>query len=454
MRLPRRLRRPLRHLPHGPVIRLSPPEILLLGFVLFSVVGTLLLMLPLASEEPLAWHQALFTASSAITVTGLVVIQVSELTLFGQLVVLGLIQIGGIGFMVFAALTLLLLGMRLPLRQKQLVKESLNYTSYQHLIHLVRLVVVFAAVAETLGMLLLAVAWVPRFGLQEGLWVSFFHAISAFNNAGFSTWSESLTADVTNPIVNATISLLFVVGGLGFIVIAELIERRRLGSLSLHARIVLHATFWLALVGMLMFLLLEWHNPATLGGLESLSARLQAAWFQSVTPRTAGFNTLDTGSLDEPTALLTMLLMFIGAGSGSTASGVKVTTFVVLLLVARSFFRGSVRPTVFRHSLSDMTVFKAVAVALSGMLLIFTCLFVLTITEPGKAFLDLAFESVSAFGTVGLSRGITADLSLAGQVTIIVTMLLGRAGPISLGYFIATRRPRGLEYARGVVHIG
>ncbi|SEM19102.1 TrkH family potassium uptake protein [Halomonas daqiaonensis] len=452
--LRQRLLRPLRRLPHGPVIRLSPPEILLLGFVLLSCVGTLLLLLPIAARESLAWHQAFFTATSAMTVTGLTVVDTASFTLFGQLVILSLIQLGGIGFMIFAALTLILLGMRLPLRQQSVIQENLNYTSYRDLLHLVRLVVAFALVAEVIGTGLLALAWVPRYGLAEGLWVSFFHAVSAFNNAGFSTWSESLVADVANPIVNITISLLFVIGGLGFIVVAELIERRRIRRVSLHARVVLHATFWLALVGMLLFLLLEWHNPATLGGLESLPARLQAAWFHSVTPRTAGFNTLDTGSLKEPTALMTMLLMFIGAGSGSTASGIKVTTFVVMLLVARSFFRGGAQPTVFHQSLSDMTVFKAVAVALSGMLLIFTCLFVLTITEPGKDFLALAFESVSAFGTVGLSRGITAELSLAGQATIMVTMLLGRAGPISLGYFIATRQTKGLKYAKGTVHIG
>ncbi|KXS38994.1 MAG: trk system potassium uptake protein TrkH [Halomonadaceae bacterium T82-2] len=449
-----RIVRPLRYLPHGRVIRLSPPEILLFGFALLSGFGTLLLWLPISATVPLNWHEALFTATSAVTVTGLSVTQTADLTLFGQWVVLCLIQVGGLGFMTFAALTLVLMGMRLPLYQRNLVKESLNHTSFSELMTLVRLVVVFALVAEATGTLLLALSWVPRFGWSHGLWVSLFHAVSAFNNAGFSIWPDSLTSFVASPLVNLVISGLFIVGGLGFAVIAELLEWRRTRRLTLHARIVLQATFWLSLIGMLAVLALEWRNPATLGGLDSIGAKLQAAWFQAVTPRTAGFNTLDTGSLTDPTALLTMLLMFIGAGSGSTASGIKVTTFVVLLLVARAFIRGNSQPVAFNRSIPQETVIKAVAVALAGMLLIFTCLFLLTVTEPGKSFLDLAFESVSAFGTVGLSRGVTPDMSAGGQLTLIVTMLLGRVGPLSLGYLMSTQRDKGLRYARGSVQIG
>ncbi|UYG07338.1 TrkH family potassium uptake protein [Halomonas sp. M4R1S46] len=449
-----RLRRPIRRLPHGPVLTFSLPELLLLGFLLLSSVGTLLLLQPIAAHQPLAWHQALFTATSAVTVTGLGVIDTSSLTLFGQGVVLALIQIGGLGFMTCAAMMMVLLGVRLPLHQKRLISESLDHTSFDALAHMVRLVIAFALIAEACGTLLLALTWVPDHGLAKGLWLSAFHAISAFNNAGFSVWSDSLMQEVADPLVNGVISLLFIVGGLGFVVIAELANWRPGTGISLHARIMLHATLWLILVAMASVLLLEWHNPATLGRLETLGAKLQAAWFQAVTPRTAGFNTLDTGALSAPSTLLTMLWMFIGAGSGSTASGIKVTTFVVLLLVARAFLRGRVKPEAFGRSLSDGTVMEAVAVALAGMLLIFGCLLALTITEPGQRFLDLAFEAVSAFGTVGLTRGVTPDLSIPGQLTLIVTMLLGRVGPISLGYLIAKRKVKGLRYAEGRVHIG
>lgn len=455
MRFSQRLIRPLRRLPHGRVIRLSPPEILLLGFVALSAIGTLLLLLPIAAYDPLLWHQALFTATSAVTVTGLSVIDVSGLRLFGQFVVLGLIQLGGLGFMTFTALTLVLLGMRLPLQQQNLIRESLHHTSFRELMRLVRMVIVFSLLTEALGMLLLAIAWVPEHGLWWGLWVSLFHAISAFNGAGFTLWPDSLTDSVDDPLVSNVVSILIIIGGLGFVVIAELREKiAGRGKLSLHARIMLHATLWLILIPMAAILLLEWNNPATLGGLESTGVRLQAAWFQAITPRSGGLSTMDTASLTDPTTLLTMLLMFIGAGPGSAASGIKVTTFVVLLLVARAFFRGNAQPTAFGRSISEETVLKAVAVALAGTLLVFTCLFILTLTEPGKDFLDLAFEAVSAFGTVGLSRGITDEISLPGQLTLIVTMLLGRAGPISLGYFIATRQSHGLKYAQGQVHIG
>lgn len=449
-----RLRQPLRRLPHGSVLTLSLPELLLLGFMLLSSLGTLLLTLPSAADQPLTWHQALFTATSALTVTGLGVVDTPSLTLFGQIVVLSLIQIGGLGFMTCAAMMMVLLGVRLPLHHKRLISESLDHTSFNDLSHMVRLVVTFAFIVELGGTLLLAIAWVPDHGLAEGLWISAFHAISAFNNAGFSTWPDSLRHEVANPLVNAVIGLLFIIGGLGFVVIAELINRRSRARLSLHSRIVLHATLWLTLIAMACVLLLEWRNPATLGGLDSLGTRLQAAWFQAVTPRTAGFSTLDTGELSTPTALLTMLWMFIGAGSGSTASGIKVTTLVVLLLAARAFLRGQAQPVAFERSLPDMTVMGAVAVALAGILLIFSCLLTLTITEPGQGFLDLAFETVSAFGTVGLSRGVTSELSAPGQLALVVTMLLGRVGPISLGYLIAKRKVKGLRYAEGRIHIG
>ena len=454
MRFLQWLGRSIKHMPHGQVIRLSPPLFMLGGFALLGVLGTLLLMVPMTSDIPLQWHQALFTATSAITVTGLTVVDTSQMTLFGQIVVLVLIQLGGIGFMTIAALIMSSLGMRMPMQQQNMIREDLHNTSFSGLVRLVRLVILFTLVAESAGALLLAAVWIPAHGWSQGAWISVFHAVSAFNNAGFSILPHGLSAWVASPVVNGVMSLLFIAGGLGFVVLAELIEWPRRRSLSLHARLILHGTLWLALSAMIAILLLEWGNPATLGGLDSLAARLQAAWFQAVTPRSAGFSTVDIPSLTAPTTLLIMLLMFIGAGSGSTASGIKIGTFVVILLVARSFLRGSTQPAVFGRSIPEKTVFKAIAVALAGMLLVFTSLFALTLTEAGKTFIDLAFEVVSAFGTVGLSRGITGELSVAGQLILCVTMLLGRVGPISLGYFITTRERPGIRYAQGHVHIG
>lgn len=455
MRHWQRFKQPFRRAPHGSVIRLSPPEVLLIGFALLCALGALLLWLPISATRPLAWHEALFTATSAITVTGLSVIDVGrDLTFTGQLVLLVLIQVGGLGFMTFAALTVLLLGTRLPLQQQNLIREALGEIAFSDVRHLVKLVMFFALTVEGCGTLLLAMHWVPEYGLAAGLWHSLFHAVSAFNNAGFSTWSDSLSQEVDDPLVNAVVTLLFIVGGLGFVVVSDIYRQRRWSRLAMQTKVVLLATLWLNVIAMLILLGLEWSNPGTLGGLSDGFARIQAAWFQAVTPRTAGFNTLDTGSLRDASTLLIMLLMFIGAGSSSTASGIKITTFMVLLLTARAFYRNTEHPTAFGRSISQETVIKAITVALAGVLLVFLTLFGLTITDSDQRFLDLAFETVSAFGTVGLSRGITSDLSLPGQLLLGLTMLLGRVGPLSVGYFLATRQSHGVRYARGDIQIG
>ncbi|GHB27132.1 TrkH family potassium uptake protein [Salinicola rhizosphaerae] len=455
MRPWQRLRRPFRRAPHGGVLRLSPPEVLLIGFALLCTLGALLLWLPGSATRPLAWHEALFTATSAVTVTGLSVIDVSQdLTFVGQLVLLVLIQIGGLGFMTFAALTVLLLGARLPLQQQNLVREALGEIAFSDVRHLVKLVIWFALCIEGIGTLLLAIHWVPEYGLKAGLWDGLFHAVSAFNNAGFSTWKNSLSRDVDDPLVTVVITVLFIVGGLGFVVVSDIYRQRRWSRLAMQTKVVLLATLWLNVIATLILLALEWSNPGTLGALGSDFARLQAAWFQAVTPRTAGFNTLDTGSLRDASTLLVMLLMFIGGGASSTASGIKITTFVVLLLTARAFYRNTEHPTAFGRSIPQETVIKAITVALAGVLLVFLTLFGLTITDSRQHFIDLAFETVSAFGTVGLSRGITSDLSLPGQLLLGITMLLGRVGPLSVGYFLATRQSRGVRYAKGDIQIG
>lgn len=455
MRRWQRLKRPLRRSPHGSVIRLSPPELLLLGFTFLCALGALALWLPGSATRPLAWHEALFTATSAVTVTGLTVIDVGQdLTFVGQLVLTVLIQIGGLGFMTFAALTVLLLGARLPLSQQNLVREALGEIAFSDVRHLIKLVIAFALIVESLGTLVLALHWIPEYGWTDGAWHSLFHAVSAFNNAGFSTWSDGLVAEVDDPLVNVTITFLFIVGGLGFVIVNDLYRRRRWSRLAMQTKVVLLATFWLNVVAMALLLALEWRNPGTLGGMDDVFGRIQAAWFQAVTPRTAGFNTLDTAALTDASTLFTMLLMFIGGGSSSTASGIKITTFVVLLLTARAFYRSTESPTAFGRSIPQETVIKAITVALAGVLLVFLALFGLTITEREQRFLDLAFETVSAFGTVGLSRGITEDISLPGQLLLGITMLLGRVGPLSVGYFLATRQSRGLRYARGEIQIG
>ncbi|MCM5703527.1 TrkH family potassium uptake protein [Larsenimonas salina] len=446
--------RPFRRLRRR-AVKLNPPIVLLSGFVLLALIGAALLKLPISTTVPLTWMEALFTATSAVTVTGLGVIDVGQdMTLWGQLILLTLIQLGGIGFMTFAALTLVMLGGKMPLQHQNIVREALNQSSFNDLFHLVRLVVGFALFIELVTAAILATAWVPEFGWSSGLWLSLFHSVSAFNNAGFALWGDSLSQYVSSPIVTLSISGAFIIGGLGFAVIQEIMGHKKNTPWSMQTRLIVYTTVGLNVVAMLLFALLEWHNPATLGGLDSTFDRVLAAWFQAVTPRTAGFNTLDTAGLGTPSALLTMLLMFIGGGPGSTASGIKLTTFIVLLLTARAFLRGSTEPVIFSRRIRQEIVFKAVAVAFSGVMLIFLALFGLSISEPRQSFLDLAFETVSAFGTVGLSRGITSELSGEGQIILIVTMLLGRVGTLSLGYFLATRSVGNVRYAEGRIQIG
>lgn len=459
----RRYLRPLTRSPRGPIIHLSPPEILLGGFLGLSLLGACLLKLPGMHHEGLSWLSALFTATSAVTVTGLSVTPLSEFTVYGQTVVMVLIQLGGLGFMTLAALSLIMLGQRLPMHQTSLVREALNRSSSREIGRLLKMITVFALTLELVGALLLAIDWVPRHGWYQGLWLSLFHSISSFNNAGFTLWPDSLIRDAANPLVTGVISVLFMTGGIGFAVIGELRERRREygwrvllqpSRFSVQTRLILEATVILNLLSLVVILALEWRNPGTLGGMATQGERILAAAFTAVTPRTAGFSVIDTSAMTHASTLWTMALMFIGGGSGSTASGIKLTTFVVLLLTTRSFLRREASPSLHGRRIGDETIFKAISVALAALLLIFTMLFALTITDPDHDFLTLAFEIVSAFGTVGLSRGLTPELSAPGQLIIIITMLLGRTGPLALGYLLATRKHHGINYARTELSIG
>lgn len=280
-----------------------------------------------------------------------------------------------------------------------------------------------------------------------------FHAVSAFNNAGFVLASDSLSAYAANPLVNIVISLLFISGGIGFVVVADMLGKKRFRDYQLHTKLMLTGTLAINLVAMLTILLLEYGNPATLGALDGIGGKLWAAWFQAVTPRSAGFNTLDIGALTPATAFLIMGLMFIGGGSGSTAGGIKLTTFIILLLATRAFLLQYDRPVVSGRSIAPDTVLKALAIIMIGLLCVITATFLLAMTES-LDFLDLAFEAVSAASTAGLSRGITADLSAAGQIVIMVLMLVGRIGPLTLAFTLATPRGTRIQYPAGQVNIG
>jgi len=429
----------------GHVIHLSPPQSLALSFLGLIIIGTGLLKLPVASTTYISWLDALFTATSAITVTGLVVVDTGvDFTMFGQVIILCLIQLGGLGLMTFAVLIVILLGKKVGLKQRLLIQESFNQTSLGGLVRLVKILFIFTIALESVAFIILSIRWIPEFGWKEGMYQSVFHTISAYNNAGFSLWSNGLTAFVGDPIVNLVITGLFITGGIGFTVIADLWYKKNFKKLSLHSKLMIVGTFFINMVAFLLIFVLEYGNPATLGSLP-LSDKLWGAYFQAVTPRTAGFNSVDIGSITTPSILLMIVLMFIGAGSASTGSGIKVTTFIVMVLATITFLKGNSETVVFNRSIKQQTVIRALAIIVISCLFIFVVLFTLTITEKAP-FLVILFEVVSAFGTVGLSMGLTADLSPVGKEFIILMMFIGRIGPLTLAFTLARPKKSPIRY--------
>lgn len=434
-------------------ISLSPPVVLALGFLGLILLGSLLLLLPFATTVPITLLQALFTATSAVTVTGLVVVDTgSQFSQFGQVVIALLIQAGGLGFMTFAVVAAISLGAKIGLSQQKIAQEALGQTSLAQVTTIAKAVLLYALVIELIGILLLTLTWWSELGFANALYHGFFYTISAFNNAGFALSSDSLMPYAGSIPVNLIITGLFVIGGIGFTVLIDLKKHRRWQLLSTNTKVILLATLLINLCAFSLIWLLEANNPATLQQL-SIKDQVLAAWFQAVTPRTAGFNTLDYSSMTDASNILTLLLMFIGGGSLSTASGIKLGTFVILLMATYAFLRRRDEVTVFKRTVPTSLVLKALALALVSMIAIFISIFLLTITEQAPL-LDVAFEVVSALGTVGLSRGLTGELSTFGQLLIIILMITGRLGPLTLAYFLATPKRKRIRYADTRIQVG
>lgn len=444
-------RRPARRLPR---IRLSPPTVLVLSYALLVCVGAAALKLPFMVVEPLGWLDAVFTSASAVTVTGLVVVDTgSHFSIYGQAVIALLIQLGGLGLMTTAVFVFSLLGMRVPFRQQLILSEDLNHTNLGGLLSLAASILRVVVIVEFIGAALLAVRFVPELGWSAGLWSAFFHAISAFNNAGFGLYSDSLTRWVADPLVNIVVPVLFVLGGLGFTVVLDIYTKRNWKQLTLHSKLMLAGTAGLIVWSFLTFLALEWTNPRTLAALPQIEDRILASWFQALTTRTAGFNTLDIGAIRESTALFFIALMLIGGGTTSTAGGLKVTTFMVLILATRAFLQRRAQISVFSRSIpADQTV-KVLALVTLCLMIVLTASFII-LTSSGLPFLDVTFEVASAFGTVGLSRGITVDLDTLSRIVIVLVMFAGRVGPLLLGFFIATAYTARVRYPSSNVYLG
>lgn len=439
----------------------SALSIIAMGFAAIILLGSLLLTLPVASStgERVAWFDALFTSTSAVCVTGLVACDTgTAFSRFGHIVILLLIQIGGLGFMTFATLIFRMLGRPLTLRERILVRESLNEERMNGLVQMVRWVVLSALTIELAGAALLAVRMIPRFGWKTGIFYSIFHSVSAFCNAGFDLFGHfsSMTGFRSDVFVNLVIAALVVLGGLGFNVPGDLRERRIGGGLRLQTKVVLTTYGALFLFGWMFVLFAEWNNPATLGEL-SVGEKVLASLFQSVTLRTAGFNTINQASLLPATKLVSCMLMFIGAAPTSTGGGVKVTTLAVIVLLVRATARGANSIVVYRRRLDRALVQRAMAVATIALGIVLTDVVALSLMQPGADILDIAYECFSAMGTVGISAVGTPSLKLASKLLILMTMYFGRVGPLTMALLLARKQAAREElyrYPEGRLMIG
>ena len=429
------------------------------SFLLVIAVGTLLLTLPISSRTGrLGVIDALFTATSATCVTGLVVRDTwSQFSLFGQVIILMLIQVGGLGLVTLTSFFALAARRRMGFRDLRLLGESVSADGLSKATEVLKIVIKLAAAFEAVGIVLLLFAFVPQFG-AEGVWVSVFTAISAFCNAGFDLFGRfgaysSLVPYVNNYYVQAVIMFMIMAGGLGFMVWVELAEYRKKRRLSLHAKVVLQFSviFWVG--GAVLLALLEWSNPRTMGGL-SVPGKIMAALFQSVSTRTAGMNTIDLAACSPISKLLMSVLQFIGATPGSTGGGVKVTTFAVLILTIRSVAQGRDDCVIGGHHIESKTVYRALTIIVIGAVAAFgSAVVVYYNTAETVSVIDCIFESCSAFGTVGLSVGVTGQLNTGAKLLYMACMFMGRVGPVSLAISLTAKPDDNKRKVLPVGHI-
>jgi trk system potassium uptake protein TrkH len=436
----------------------SSSIVLIYGFAGTIVIGTILLILPIASKAgqltPLV--DALFTATSAVCVTGLVVLDTADYwSGFGQAVILAMIQIGGFGFMTSATLFLLAFGRRIGLRERLIIGESMGLARLGGIVKIVKQMAIFTACIEITGAAIFYIRFSTENSVGVSVWRSVFQAVSAFNNAGFDIFGSfrSLASYQGDSLVLLVTAALIFLGGISFLVLSDLFRARGFTELSLDSRIVLLTTVSLLALGTIVMLLTEFRDPDTIGALP-VPQKLLNAFFQSVTARTAGFSTVNMANVADYALFFTMLLMFVGGASGSTAGGIKVNTFGVIIATVWSAIRGKEHAGAFGREFSAQQIHRALAVAMLALALLSLVVFLLTVTEDFR-FLDILFETVSAFGTVGLSTGITPGLSVAGRLIVTATMFVGRLGPLALVLsLIQHQHPANYRYPQGMVRIG
>ncbi|MDY3908671.1 MAG: potassium transporter TrkG [Eubacterium sp.] len=447
---------------------LTTTAIIALGFLGTIVVGTLLLLLPFATAEGnhTGVIDALFTSTTSVCVTGLVTVPTySHWTLFGQIVIAFLIQIGGLGVITFTMLFLVALKQKIGLKERLLIRDAYNLDTIKGLVVLVKNIVKGTILVESAGAILYMTVFIPEFGIS-GIWKSIFNAVSAFCNAGMDVIGpDSLAPYVGNPVINLTTMTLIILGGLGFPVWWSLLDmfryrrenrcgwRRTVHHLDLHAKLVIFCTFALIVAGALIVFVMEYNNPGTLGDLP-LWEKVQASVFQSVTTRTAGFLTISQSAMRKGTAFICCLLMFIGGSPSGTAGGAKTTTVAILVVTVYSIISGRNDTEMFGRRVSENVVRRALSIFMVSFAVMLFAVVALATVQPGD-FMDCLYEVTSAIGTVGLSRDFTTELNLAGRIIIIITMYLGRIGPISLALFFNAKHFLNLKrYPEGRIGVG
>jgi trk system potassium uptake protein len=437
-----------------------------LGFLAMIGVGTILLAMPFSITGTWSWEHlivALFTSTSAVCVTGHIVVDTATyFSSIGHFFILALIQIGGLGYMTATTFLLILLGRKFALRDKIAVQQALDRTEMQGAAQMIRSIIATTMIFEITGIFLLLFAFVPKHGLDRGLWLATFHSISAWNNAGFSLFSDNLIGYQASVVVNLVIPGLIIFGGIGYEAIFEmyLLVRDRLSRkservpLSLNFKVAVSTTIILLVVGTLAVFLVELNNPNTLGAMGT-GEKVMAAWFQAVVPRTAGFNSIDVSKMTTAGLFITIALMFIGGSPGGTAGGIKTTTFRVLTSCTKAILQGKEEVHLYERQIPFSLILKAIGVVVGSTATVIVMTTLIALSDPQVDFIRILYEVVSAFATVGLSTGITAGLSIFAKLVLIATMYIGRVGILlMMGAILGDPSPSAVRYPEENLLVG
>ncbi|MFH1540610.1 MAG: TrkH family potassium uptake protein [Elusimicrobiota bacterium] len=420
-------------------MKLSSQQILIFGFAGVILIGSIILSLPVCSAQSqcVSFVDAFFTATSAVCVTGLIVVNTAtQWSLFGKIIILLLIQIGGLGYMTLATLFVVMIGKQVSLKDRLTFAEGIQIFSFNEIKKFIVYVAKITLLIEFIGAVILSIKWIPEFGIVSGFGHSIFHSVSAFCNAGFSTFGPNLTNYVGSVVINLGITTLIILGGIGYIVISDVHSYKKTKRFLLHTKVVFWTTIIFIVIGTVLIFLLENNNPNTIG-LLSFKDKLLSAYFQSVSPRTAGFNTIDISALTAPILFLIIGLMFIGASPSGTGGGIKTTTFATVLMSIKTTLKGRKDVSIFKRRISAEIVQKSFILTFFAFVFVLVMTFLILVIE-GKDFMKTLFEVVSAFATCGLSSATGTLLSFSsfftpfGKLLIILTMFVGRLGPLTI----------------------